>query len=84
LSLLLLAAGCFCRSSRTESWSIPVTDSIASDHVTYTNGILTIDGVEVPLPDGEVLFIEYRVVNGRSSTIVNVDGKSVHDGSLKR
>ena len=44
LSVLLAFAGC---TYKKESWTVPVTGTISSDHVTYTNKILTIDAASV-------------------------------------
>ena len=76
-SVILLLAGCSMNSRTESSWEydILVTSTIKSKHVTYKNKILTIDGVEVPLPEGEKLYVKYESVNGRASSIVKVDNR---------
>ena len=78
LALAIGLTGCSLGGPRQfENHFISMNETIADEHVQYSNGNLTIDGEEIALPSGETLNVSYRKNPKVMRYTVKVDGTTV-------
>ena len=80
LALVIGFAGCSLDGPRQfENHFISMNETIADEHVQYSNGSLTIDGEQIALPSGETLNVSYRKSPSVTRYTVKVDSITVAD-----